>query len=178
MKSLVPLAFLVLCGPSFPDTGLNVQGPRSRRTVVAGTFTWQIDIDKLGFQPACDLWWTHSGDRVRSLDPMNGATFALVKNRSFESLDPRALAALPFSTNRIDGSTGSEDLKPGAVFAVKTGKGDLVKLKVVRYYRLHDFTYAGSERILSEAWKADILTRPDQECWSIELEWVLYPARR
>ena len=132
-------------------------------------------MNKLGNLEGSDLWWSHQTETERYLGPMNGAAIKVV-TEPFEKIDLTYLKAAELSKDKISGSDNNNFLIPGTVLAVRTVNGNFAKLKVVRYYKLHDFTFAGSE-VLTEAWKTFVLQRPNRDLYHIEVEWVLYKSK-
>ena len=148
--------------------------PKPNRTVIPGTWAWNIETNKLGGEKA-DLWWSHHTDAERSLMPKNGAAVVVV-TKAFDKIDLADLKATKFGNEKISGSDNDNKLQPGTVLAVRTTSGNYAKVRVVRYYRLHDFSFPGSE-VLTEGWKQFVLRKPDRDFYHIEVEWMLYPSK-
>jgi hypothetical protein len=121
------------------------------------------------------LWWSPQNATERHLVPFNGAAIKVIPDEPFEKIDLNYLKSVELTKDKLVGS-GNNFLPPGTVLAVRTANGNFAKLRVVRYYTLHDFTFPGSE-ILTEAWKQLSLRTPNQDFYNIEVEWVLYKVR-
>ena len=151
----VLVALLVLAQGSIvpaADNG-NPQGPASGKTVIKGTWIWNIERDKLGDrQEGHDLWWRHSSTTERYLCSLNSAKIAVVKGKKWEEVDQAFLASCELSDMRIPGSDNDNQLTPGTILAVRTIAGNLAKLKVLGY-RPHENGIAN---------------------YDLELEWVIY----
>lgn len=153
------------------------RGSGSTRTVIPGTWVWTIESNRLGETGNSDLWWCHSDERRRCLAPRHGAELAIVKHCPFEDITPAFLKEdVVYTPGPVSGSDARDELKVGTVLAVRTGKGGYAKLKVLRYYSMHDFSYPGSE-IVPKEWRALAPTLPNVANYSMEVEWVYYPAR-
>ncbi len=169
-------AAIVLCAIGSPAAGdhSGPVAPRCRRSVIPGTWYWDIESDRLG-QKGSHLWWEHRDELRRRLTPLNGTGLARVTGRSFENLTLAALQRIDYSNEPIDGSDFANALEPGAVVALRTPACRFGKLRVVRYYALHDIHHPAAG-VLPEDWKTFALTRPDIANYSIEVDWILYPA--
>ena len=106
--------------------------------------------------------------------PRNGAAVAVV-SKPFEKIDLADLQAVKYANESISGSDNNQ-LKVGTVLAVRTANGNYAKLKVVRYYKLHDFSFPGSE-VLTGRWKQFVLQKPDRDFYHIEVAWGLFRAK-
>ena len=171
------LATITICAAR-PPASADYSGPLTTkvyRSVIPGTWCWNLETSSLCTLNVSHLWWEHQDYTRRRLKPMNGTGLVRVSGRSFESLTLTSLRRLDYGTEPVSGSDVSNDLEPGAVLALRTPAGRYAKLKVVRYYRLHDFTHPAAG-VLAENWKEFALTRPNVANYSIELDWVLYPA--
>jgi len=148
--------------------------PQHNRTVIPGTWTWKIETNKISANQG-DLWWSHQTDTERCLVPRNDAAVAVIR-KPFEKIDLTDLQAVKFANDKISGSNNNNQLPVGTVLAVRTTNQNYAKLRVVRYYRLHDFSFPGSE-VLTEAWKQFVLQKPDRDLYHLEVEWVLFKAK-
>ena len=147
---------------------------RRQATVIPGTWLWDVESNELGgTSDNADLWWEHVTREERYLVPQNGARIAVVSGQRYEDIDLASLANLTLIEDRISGSDGNNLLRPGTLLALRTAEGNMVKLKVVRYYRLHNFEFDGAE-VLPANWKDFVLTSPDIDNYHLELEWTLY----
>jgi serine/threonine protein kinase/tetratricopeptide (TPR) repeat protein len=134
------------------------------QTVILGTFAWTMDGNKQGNVRTADFEW-----QKPYLFPRNGAKAVLVPDQPFEKITAEDLGKLKYSTDKISESI----LRPGAVVAVRTARGNLAKLKVVRYRALHDFDFKEAIR-LSREWTAMAVQKPDIKEYHLEVEWVIY----
>jgi hypothetical protein len=123
------------------------------QTVILGTFAWTMDGNKQGNVRTADFEW-----QKPYLFPRNGAKAVLVPDQPFEKITAEDLGKLKYSTDKISESI----LRPGAVVAVRTARGNLAKLKVVRYRALHDFDFKEAIRL------------SDIKEYHLEVEWVIY----
>jgi hypothetical protein len=179
LRRAVLVAIVAAC--CFPSSNLlgvpipPLEGqPKPKRTVIPGTWTWAIQTNKLGDKRS-DLWWCHQTETEWYLVPRNGAALKVLTT-PFEKVDLNYLKAVKYSQERVPGSDNNNVLLPGTVLAVRTANGDFAKLKVIRYYKLHDFTFPGSE-VLKDQWKLFTLQRPDRDFYNIEVEWIFYKSK-
>jgi uncharacterized RDD family membrane protein YckC len=149
---------------------------KSGTVVIPGTWMWDAEHNAVGSLGGVDLWWQQRSPTERFLSPRQGAAIAPVQGAKYEALDAAALARLAYTSEPISGSDTGSQLEPGAVVALRTGEGNLVKLKVVRYRNSHDVAFPGSE-VLSAAAKETAGKRPPIAKYNIELEWTLYPGQ-
>jgi len=120
------------------------------KTMIPGTYTWDIEKDKLGGSTGADLWWQQVNSRERYLVPRNGAKISRVLDKDFETVDLQYLKKVKYSHKKISGSDDFSVLAPGAVIALKTLEGNLAKIKVIG------------------------IERKRQRVNNIKLEWVLF----
>ena len=87
------------------------------------------------------LFETISGT-VRQISPMSGTTLAVIGQQSvdqFDALSIETLRGLGYGTGSIDMRDGSANLQEGYTFAIKTGLGQYVKVRIRTV-----ITYSGS----------------------------------
>ena len=146
--------------------------------MIPGTYAWDVDSNKvveaseIGLYHNIDLWWQVT-DEERNLVPKNGARIAVVPVNHYETVDVQDLLNFSLSDGKISGLNQNIPLKPGTVLALRTAEGNMAKLKVIQYHKLHDFEFDGSE-ILTPGWKDSVLTRPNLDNYHIELKWTFY----
>jgi hypothetical protein len=134
-----------------------------------------IETNKLGRLESSDLSWSQQTATERYLEPINGAAMKIL-TEPFDKIDLTYLKGVQLTKDKISGSDNNNFLQPGTVLAVRTVNGNFAKLKVTRYYKLHDFTFPGSE-VLNQGWKESVLQSPNRDYYHIEVEWVLYKAK-
>ena len=179
-KALLTAIFAVCCLRSsdlqaVPDRPpLEVPIPKSTRTVIPGLNAWNIETNKLGTTESKDLLWSHQTDTERYFEPINDAAIKVVAEQ-FEKIDLAYLKSVELTKGKLSGS-GNTFLPPGTVLAVRTANGNFAKLRVIRYFKLHDFNFPGSER-LTDTWKKFVVQRPNNDYYHIEVEWVLYKSK-
>lgn len=148
----------------------------SGKTVLPGTWQWDIDTDSIGGdRREVDLWWAHRKGK-RSLEVMNGAAMAMLDGVSYEALDDKYIKKCTLSTHPIDDPDSSQALNPGTVIAVRTSAGNLAKLRISRFLELHDFSFSGSE-VLDDSWRTTALGLPNIKKYHMEIEWTLYSEK-
>ncbi len=116
--------------------------------------TWSFDFDggaeSTARTPDADVWWRQRTSVRRELVPLHGAALVALGKAAFDDLDGPALQALPYAEEAICGDDNAKNqLVTGNVFAVRTSRGNLAKVKVVRYdynLRLKWVTYRPSSR--------------------------------
>jgi len=80
-----------------------------------------------------DLLFETSSSTIRQLTPQQGTTVAAIGARSVEQFDGitiETLRSLAYGSGSIDMRDGSVNLQEGFVFAIKTGLGQYVKVRV------------------------------------------------
>jgi hypothetical protein len=182
LRSAFLTAILGVCCLGFCDLGAaplppirkSEEAQKPNRTVIPGTWAWSIETNKLG-RDRSDLFWSHKTNTERDIVPSNGASLAVI-TVPFEQIDLKYFKAVEFTDKSVAGSDNNNLLKPGTILAVRTVNGNFAKLKVIRYYTSHDFTFPGSE-ILNDDWKQFSLQRPIIPSYHIEFEWVLYKSK-
>ncbi len=154
------------------DEGLQ-SAPGDNRTVLLGTYYWDVESDKQGDVHAADFFWEQVTDTERYLVPMSGAKARLVPHGDFDKIDPVFIKGAGLSSEKISGSDRGRDLVPGAVVVFRTAEGNLGKLKVEKYRALHDFSFPEAAH-LSEDWRTSVLGQPDQEMYHLQVRWRLF----
>jgi hypothetical protein len=163
LAGLIVAAAYVASSPSWATPLPTIdECPKVNRTVIPGCYTWTIETNKIGGDEA-DLWWRYDTERL--LVPENVVTMAVMP-LGFESVHLADLKSAKLDNQKIPAS----DLRPGTVLGVRTRKGSYAKLRVVRYYRRHDFSFPG----LTEDLRKFALSELDQDNYNIEFEWVFY----
>jgi serine/threonine protein kinase len=160
--------------PSVRKEKRGAQSPPGTK-VIPGDRTWDIEKDQLS---GGDLQWSPALVGGGKLTPINGAQAAVVPARSwffgrattFNNISPALLRSLKYSKDPIDPG----HLKPGSLLAVRTAEGHYAKLKVARYFPMHDFDFPGARDVLSPEWIAKARQLPSAEQYHLEVEWVLY----
>jgi hypothetical protein len=104
-------------------------------TIIRGT--WSIDLDN-GVTAMSgtdsDLFWEQETDTKRTLKPMNGALFALVGQRDFDSLKLQTLKGLNFLSSAIRADNNVSNAIPnGTVLAYRTKHGRYGKFLIENY---------------------------------------------
>jgi hypothetical protein len=99
--------------------------------------TWSLDLDNgvttIG-RADSDLFWEQETNTKRTLNPVNGALFALVGLRDFDSLKLQALKGLHYLPDNIRANDdGSNAIPTGTVVAYKTKHGRYGKLLIEDY---------------------------------------------
>jgi hypothetical protein len=143
--------------------------PVKGRTVILGTWTWDIEQNAQGGAEGADVWWEQVTDKEQFLVPKNGAGLVVLGKKAFDKVSRKDLAARRYSDKKI----GNDSLTPGTVAALRTHRGNFAKLKVVRYRELHDFSFPEAN-LLDDKVREFLLRRPNTKSYHIEVEWVLY----
>jgi len=131
--------------PSRPISGPANRAPSDRQsepvvfstgeTIIRGT--WEFDLDNgvtATSSTDADLFWEQKTDTKRALRPMNGALFALVGQRDFDSLKLQTLKGLNYSSSEIRADNDVSNAIPtGTVLAYKTKHGRYGKILIENY---------------------------------------------
>lgn len=144
------------------------------QTVLLGTYMWDADANsfpdyRTSKGRKADIWWQQVNNVKQNLVPSNGALIIQVHDREFATITAEDLKILRYSSKPIS----NEVLVPGAIIAIRTAEGNFAKLKIVGYRSLQDFSFKEAE-ILREGWKSMVESRPYQENYHLEVEWVLF----
>jgi hypothetical protein len=111
-----PLAVNAIAQPAVFSNG---------ETIIRGTWFFDLDNGVTAISRTdSDLFWEQETDTKRTLNPMNGALFALVGQRDFDSLQLQTLKGLNDVSNAIP---------TGTVLAYRTKHGRYGKL-LIEYY--------------------------------------------
>ena len=145
----------------------------SGRTIVPGTWDWDIESDVIGGEGQIDIWWKYVNTKERSLVPRNGAKFALISELAYEDIDIQHLKSLKYYDKEISDSEDKQVLLKGTTIGVLTAEENLAKLKVLGFRELHDFQFEGSE-VLDQEWRSFVLKKRNREKYHIEFAWTLY----
>ncbi|MCP4258896.1 MAG: hypothetical protein GY774_15545 [Planctomycetes bacterium] len=143
------------------------------RTVILGTYAWDVEADQQVSSDFVDFWWEQVTDTERYLVPKNGATAKLVPDSDFGKIDPVFIKEQDLSIEKISGSDEGGLLTPGAVVVFRTAEGNLGKLQVEKYRALHDFSFSEAT-YLSEQWKSAVLKKPNRETYHLQVRWQLF----
>ncbi len=96
--------------------------------------TYDFDFDA-GAQTSsgADVWWNQQTSTARYMTPINSAKIVNLGTVNFNSITKAQLQGYSYSTTPIDGSTTSNQLVNGDVFAVYTTNGHYAKVIVLSY---------------------------------------------
>jgi hypothetical protein len=104
-------------------------------TIIRGTWTFDLDNGVLTSGTGnSDLFWEQETNTKRTLQPTNGALFALVGQRDFDSLKIQMLKGLDYSSDGIRADNDISNAIPsGTILAYKTRHGRYGKLLIENY---------------------------------------------
>jgi hypothetical protein len=128
---------------------------RAAKAVQGGTLytlklrpSYIVDLESGTFSSDGGLRWGMQNRNERpKLSAYNGAMIALAGDKPWEDIDAAYLAALPYAaTSYFFGDDAP--LRRGTVFAMRTARGSLAKLRIVTLW----------------------------QGWELETQWVVYPA--
>lgn len=93
------------------------------------------DLDEgVETQQGADLWWEQVTETERYLVPTNGACFAVIGQRDFDSITRDDLSRLPCFASKIDGSAASYgQVMDGTVILAVTSERRFTKFRVNQY---------------------------------------------
>jgi hypothetical protein len=160
-------AFLILLAPLEISSAMydqqHAEQVSTGKSVLLGTWTWDAETDSFPFfstpnHKRGDIWWEQAGDNKQNLIAQNGAVLAEIREVKFEDVTPEYLAGLEYTLKVIAGAR----LTPGAIIGIRTAEGNHVKLKVMGYRALHDFSFKEAEN-LSPGWRAFVLGKDDKK---------------
>jgi hypothetical protein len=144
------------------------------RTVIPGTWDWDIDSNSIGKDRGkADIWLKHHSEIERGLIPMNGTSMRILTDANYEAIDGSYISRLSLLNRQIIDTDASPSLNAGTVIAVCTSAGNYGKLRVVRFLELHDFSFSGSD-IFDYSWRSNALRQPNRAKYHLEIEWTLY----
>jgi hypothetical protein len=104
-------------------------------TIIRGTWFFDLDNGVTAISRTdSDLFWEQETDTKRTLNPMNGALFALVGQRDFDSLKLQTLKGLHYLSDNIRANNDVSNAIPnGTVLAYRTKHGRYGKLLIENY---------------------------------------------
>jgi hypothetical protein len=146
--------------------------PAEGRTVIMGTWDWDIESGKQKRTAKSDLWWEQLDEVRQLLVPINGAGLAVLDQWQFDSVDADSLARLTFSNCPIENTK----LEPDDVVALRTAEGNFAKIRVVGYREMHDLSFPDIKQG-DVRWFNYLLTRPNRPKYHLEVDWTLYPHK-
>jgi hypothetical protein len=107
----------------------------SGEATIRGTWSFNLDNGVTTVNTGdADFFWEQETDIKRTLNPMNGAMFALVGLRDFDSLTLQTLKGLDYQSENIRADNDTSNAIPGgSVVAYKTRHGRYGKLLIENY---------------------------------------------
>jgi hypothetical protein len=145
---------------------------RTGRTVIPGTWLWEIEADAIGgMNKKSSVFWQHCDAGHALLTALNGATVVLLVGREFDRITAEDLATA--TSLARGGVIARSQMPPGTVIGIRTPQGNLAKLKVIGYRTSHDFSFKEAEKFRPE-WREFSLSRPELVKYHLEVDWVLY----
>jgi hypothetical protein len=128
--------------------GTGVQG---KIRTLPGTFTWDVDKDRLGHSKEEDFFWQQENHMDRFLVPRNGTRMAILPDATFEAVTAEQASELELTKDRLSGSDEDSVLPPGTVVVFRTSGNRLGVLEIVRYLPLHDLSFPEAKKVPKEA---------------------------
>jgi len=119
--------------PDFRSAKINIparDGSLSSQSV-RPSYTLDLESGAVGAGTMSDLWWHFSTRTDRSLDARNGASIALIEGRDFDGSDADFLSSLSYTVVSLSASGDGAQVKPGALFAVRTAEGNYARVRIV-----------------------------------------------
>lgn len=141
------------------------------RTVVPGTFEWDLDTDTIAPETGEDVIWEMDPDGF--LTPVGSARLAVLPKGEWDEITYRRAKQLPLS--RV--SVAHSELEGGSAILVLTSEQRYFVLRCARFFDLHDFSFPGADGVDPE-WREWVRTQPDRSGFHVEFEWksVLPPG--
>ena len=147
------------------------RAPKVGKTVILGTFAWDIESDKQVQSSSNDLWWEQIDSTSRRLVAIGKVQPALVqiKDRDYESITLDEISTMRPNLREIDGDL----LENGAIFAMRTVEGNFAKFRIIGYRGSHDTSFKETQ-FSRRGWIDGLLRRPNNPNYHLEIEWTLY----
>ena len=149
------------------------QGDSCNRTVILGTWLWDIESNTQGESRTADFWWRQATDTERDLMPVNGTKLKIITNRNYDEIDEAFIRAQELYQTRLDGSDTTGVITPGLIIVFRTSEGNFGKMQIERYRALHDFSFPEAVN-LTERWREMALKKPDTEKYHLQVKWQLF----
>lgn len=143
-------------------------------TVLLGTCTWDVESNVQKGTKGVDFKWEGPGKNERWLAPYNGSAAKSISGKEFDSIDETFVAKQELDPSGIWGTDGTGTLGPGAVIVFRTAEGNFGKLKIDRYWPLHDFSFPEAEKYLDDSLKEYLLSKPNFETYHLQVTWKLF----
>ena len=107
----------------------------SGQEILKGSYTFDLDTGKQGGSRADDdIFWEHEDDTFRYLNAWNGARFAYKGIIDFDHVSDNDLRMADYGIIQLNGSANAANqLTDGAVVLIRTSRGNLCKLQIVKY---------------------------------------------
>ena len=170
--TVVVLNFFASAQTQDPDAATPIV-MKAGRSVIMGTWAWNIESNKLDRSEETDLWWEQIDDVRQRLVPRSGAKLAILRTKDYESVTLDDLSNAKLAVRGIDGDL----LEKGTVLAIRTMEGNYAKVRIVGYRESHDVSFAEAKSG-QRRWLAGLLARPNRPNYHLEVEWVLYPQSK
>lgn len=174
------LALILLAASEIPlfgqyeaDKAAAQGAPIEGRTVIMGTWYWDIESNSQGKITGSDLWWQQVDDVQQFLVPLGATGITLLENRDFSSIGVEDLKALKYGRCPIE----NIKLGPDSILAVKTVEGNYVKIRIIGYREMHDLSFPDT-RYGRQSWFAYLLTRPNNLKYHLEVDWTMFPRNK
>ncbi len=145
--------------------------PVEGRTVIMGTWYWDIESNKQGKLPGSDLWWQQVDQVQQFLTPLGGTGITLLERKDFDAIGADDLKNVKYRRCPIE----NVEFESGSILGIKTADGNYVKMRIVGYRDLHDVSFTDIQ-YARPSWSAFLLSRPNRPNYHLEVDWMIFPS--
>jgi len=154
-----------------PEKGESVELGVEYKTVLLGTYSWDVDTNSLGVDDGSDdIQLGHDDSTHFRIYATDKSVFAQAKNISYADIDKDYVKNAKLSLATLN----QDDLVVGAIVVFKTNSEHYGKFIIEGFSSSHDFDSPEGQKYLRESWKEYSLKKPAIERYNMHLKWMLF----
>lgn len=141
--------------------------------IILGTYTWDVDSNKLGVSQGKEFYWSIEDDISRELSVGSGAKQVIIKNKAYDEIDGDYLQTLTYTELSLK-SGRVEEIPVGSIIGFITTEGRYGKLIIEGYKDSHDFSFKEAYEYYDDGYKEYMLSREKQAKYHLVIRYKLY----